>query len=1350
VTTRNLGNLVVRLALELAQYKAEWKDAEQATRDGVAKVDQHTQNAAKASDLLKGKLREQTGAYGDAAASATEYARTTALSMGATTALATAAAAGTAAIAGMAYAAYQGAQEHRKLNDELLLTGNYAGLVSGQLDKMAMSVASSIGGSVGSAREVLAGLAATGRFTVDSLQEVGSAVQLVARFSGQTNAQVLKDFAGMADGVAKWAAKHNEAYHFLDIDTYRYIKRLEEQGEKQDAMRATSEALSKHLGGDLRTNLGYIERAWLAIGNAASGAWAAMKSVGKPEGTQEIFAKSSEYLRRAASTYRPEDPRFQALQANNFGLFRQTEREQRAAGDRTAIAQATEKAIAADTEWDKITGSLLTKTERMNKELERARELAAQRGSTAGELADVEARIREKFKERGGTGGKSEGEKDAERQRRLLSELMGVQASYMQQLSDLDALRQRGNISEERYVELVNELIARQPMAKKLLEEQNKETERQAKALAAAAKAHEAEVKEVASHIDRLEEENEKLALQNQTLGMTKSAIAEVTAARLEEQAAALEMIAIRKWEKDLDDGLYDMRRREAQQLRDRARLTREGAAKQEAIDAAQAAAKEWERTGQVVEDALGEGLRAAMRKGEGFFKAFMKSIEQSAATVTLRFGSQFVGGALGFGNAAAGNGGAPAAGAMSAGSNFANALGLAGVGSTFAGGLSAGFGGLTGSIGSLFGIAGTGTTLGGSISAGMTALGAGNIAGGLGTLVGALGPIALGVGLLVSYISKRGETRHGGQYSGLDFISGPSGGEINADATRQAIGGTMSTINQLLAGLGSETRLYTFSSGFESSKNGKGFAYAGGQLSSGAYFGQGYDGQGYMNRRGSKSEEQAAAEAAEEFVQATLQALQADLDNLPEWVGKYLRGIDVDAMGRDAAQALLAQINAVMTERAALEERLFQASATEEEKRNRELDRERKTVHEGNRELLERVHLLEDEKRAAAAAADDLRERTQKLDEQIAEGRNRLQEAYNREASAQREVMNRYQGYVDRLKSFAQQLSTGSFAMLTVEDQYRADARRFADVDARARAGDEEAIAQLVEVQEQFLRSSMALNGSNQKYFADLDAVKRSNDAVRLVASAHVDVARLQLNALQELARGWIQVDRSVLSVRDAINELVKLQLEKAAITPGSGLNRVPVIGGGGLTTIVPDVPAATGGFQYAGRDLMERINDYALAGTSSHDIVRGLIQSGVTAERVMAAYLETHGQGMSGGMAQDLVDTYRFVNEQLAANSHASGLDEVPYDDYIARLHKKERVQTAAQAAAADATPKLLEIMISETRAVNGKLTALLAVTGEGHGKVAQNTALMAEALGDVGHLVLLARGMPAGERA
>ncbi len=240
------------------------------------------------------------------------------------------------------------------------------------------------------------------------------------------------------------------------------------------------------------------------------------------------------------------------------------------------------------------------------------------------------------------------------------------------------------------------------------------------------------------------------------------------------------------------------------------------------------------------------------------------------------------VSGALGLGAAT----GAFAASAGTAATvSAASAASLGGIGFTGAATGGIGFtGAATGGIGlagSTAAAAGTGGLAGAAGSAAATG-GAAAAAGGTGlsaalAAVPVWGWVALGAALLLG--SGGGETRSGQQLSGLDakFMGGPSGGSIAGDAYTQTYQATTASINDTFRVLGSSATLGYFAAGIESSKNGKGFAYAGGVVTNnGQSTGFGQYENGYLNRRGSMTAEQAAAAGVEEFQQAYLQALQA------------------------------------------------------------------------------------------------------------------------------------------------------------------------------------------------------------------------------------------------------------------------------------------------------------------------------------------------------------------------------------------------------------------------------------------------------------------------------------------
>lgn len=210
------------------------------------------------------------------------------------------AAGGAAAGIGLLAAAYLGGE--KQSNDfarSLVLTGGYAGITAGQFEDMAQRVSRSVDSSIGGAKETIQGLVSTGKFTSTALEPVATAIEKVSALTGQTREDVIKDFSAMADGgVVKFAEKLNSSYNFLDLATYKYIKRLQEQGRESEAQVLLATKLSQSLG-DTTKNLGILERAWDSIGKAASKAWDSFLGIGRKETVEDRVASAAAALAQA-------------------------------------------------------------------------------------------------------------------------------------------------------------------------------------------------------------------------------------------------------------------------------------------------------------------------------------------------------------------------------------------------------------------------------------------------------------------------------------------------------------------------------------------------------------------------------------------------------------------------------------------------------------------------------------------------------------------------------------------------------------------------------------------------------------------------------------------------------------------------------------------------------------------------------------------------------------------------------------------------------------------------------------------------------------------------------------------
>lgn len=313
------------------------------------------------------------------------------------------------ALGAVGLAAYQGAQQQKEFNNAMVLTGGYAGVTASQLDTMAQRVSEATRSTAVGARETLQLLVSTGRFAADALQPAAVAIEKIATLSGRSREEVVKDFEAMGrDGAVKFAENANKAYNFLNLEQYRHIKLLQEQKQDTEAMVYVAELLSKKMG-SITENLGYTERAWRAVKNAASDSWSAMMGLGKAETVNDRLQNSGRMLQAAQQSMNTSDGPERAVIGRGLKqaqeeyriAFKRNELEEGNVAAKAQQAQIAERQIKSETEWTKLKESALSKEEKKVKEIAEARRLAKDTGQSAGDLGKVEKNIADKYKDSG-------------------------------------------------------------------------------------------------------------------------------------------------------------------------------------------------------------------------------------------------------------------------------------------------------------------------------------------------------------------------------------------------------------------------------------------------------------------------------------------------------------------------------------------------------------------------------------------------------------------------------------------------------------------------------------------------------------------------------------------------------------------------------------------------------------------------------------------------------------------------------------------------------------------------------------------------------------------------------------
>jgi len=156
-----------------------------------------------------------------------------------------------------------------------------------------------------------------------------------------------------------------------------------------------------------------------------------------------------------------------------------------------------------------------------------------------------------------------------------------------------------------------------------------------------------------------------------------------------------------------------------------------------------------------------------------------------------------------------------------------------------------------------------------------------------------------------------------------------------------------------------------------------------------------------------------------------------------------------------------------------------------------------------------------------------------------LADAKSALTDAYKAESDAIDATINRMSSFAASLKSLRDNALLGGLSPLTPQQKYAESKAQYEAVLAAARGGDEAAQSQYQGAFNAFLTASRAVYASSSQYRADFDFAQASTAEAERWASAQVDVGKAQLEALKLSVKGLIDVEKSVLSVREAILQL-------------------------------------------------------------------------------------------------------------------------------------------------------------------------------------------------------------------
>ncbi|WP_019578294.1 phage tail length tape measure family protein [Curvibacter lanceolatus] len=471
-----------------------------------------------------------------------------------------------AAVAGLGLAYYQGSQEASAFQKAITLSGNAAGVTAGQMQDMARGLAV-MQGTQSAASAALIEIASTGRVAGESLQTYTRSALDMERAVGTSVAETAKAFAQLGEAPLQASLKLNESTNYLTVALYKQIKALEDQGRATEAAKVAQDAyaaMTEQRAQSILQNLGYVERAWLGIKDAAKMAGDVIMDLGRSATPTDQLASINAQINEAM---RGNGLKNASLSQAIRGMFDDTVvskeilpalQAQAAAVAATTYAQEqNSKALADGNERLKARAAFDTEQAKfLGNELKMRQEIAkvqAQYQAADGEISAKERdsliqNIRDKYKEKTPSTAAGAGENEVARIRALIKEEETLTARIKERgiegakLSDSEKLVAR--IQEDLKTSISG--VARANKEAALVEAQRyvqvqasrTEQEKQAQAVADSQKAYDALVADTRKAAAAIGQQASELEAANAVWGKGKTAIEEF---RLEQMKLKLQ-----------------------------------------------------------------------------------------------------------------------------------------------------------------------------------------------------------------------------------------------------------------------------------------------------------------------------------------------------------------------------------------------------------------------------------------------------------------------------------------------------------------------------------------------------------------------------------------------------------------------------------------------------------------------------------------------------------------------------------------------------------------------------------------------------------------------------------------
>lgn len=291
---------------------------------------------------------------------------------------------------------FQGQREAQAYANALILTGNAAGSTTGQMREYARAIADATDATQAAAAGSMTALAASGRMTADVMRDAAAAAILLAEAGGPAVAETVRRFTELGRAPVDASVKLNDQYHYLTAAIFEQIKALEDQGRAEDAAalaQTTFATAMEERARQMQENIGWIEAAWKSAGDVAKRAWDNMLNIGRTSDLDRLRSQLDFAVASGAS-----DAEIASIEAL-LAPLEEIERKNRGVAEQKAKQSEQD---AAGIQWAQEADKFITRRERMEREIAKARELGLQAGRSELEIEQRIAAIREKYRNKSG------------------------------------------------------------------------------------------------------------------------------------------------------------------------------------------------------------------------------------------------------------------------------------------------------------------------------------------------------------------------------------------------------------------------------------------------------------------------------------------------------------------------------------------------------------------------------------------------------------------------------------------------------------------------------------------------------------------------------------------------------------------------------------------------------------------------------------------------------------------------------------------------------------------------------------------------------------------------------------